>query len=87
LDVDIGVDNIGIVFEVIGVFEDIFIGVVIGDFDIRVIGVGGDWFDDFLNFVGHWRLAFQAGLFGGLFGGAFRADGGVFPEVEKSCPA
>jgi hypothetical protein len=87
LDIDIGVDDVGVIFEVVGVFEDIFLGVVIGDFDIDVIGVGGDGFDDFFGFVWQRCLAFQAGLFGGLLGGAFRAGGGVFPEVEKARPA
>jgi hypothetical protein len=87
LDVDIGVDDVGVVFEVVGVFEDIFVGVVIGDFHVHVVRVDGGGFDGFFDFVGEWGLAFQARLFGGLFGTAFRAGGGFFAEVEEACAA
>jgi hypothetical protein len=87
LHVDIGVDRIGVVFEVIGIFEDIFVGVVVGDFDVDLIGVDGSGFDNLFGFFGEWGLAFQARLFCRLFGGAFRADGGVAAEVKEACAA
>jgi 3-phosphoshikimate 1-carboxyvinyltransferase len=87
LDIDIGVDNVGVVFEVVGVLEDVFVGVVVGDFDVDIVRVDGGRFDGFFDFVGEWGLAFQAWLFSGLFGAAFWAGNGFFAEVEEACAA
>jgi hypothetical protein len=85
LDVDIGVYNVGIVFQVIGIVQDVLVGIVIGDF--HIIWVHGNRLDDFLYLFRQWRVAFQARLFGWLLSGAFRANGRLFAKVEKAAPA
>jgi hypothetical protein len=78
LDVDIGIDHIAVVIQVIGVFQNILVGLVVHHFDIDFIGIDNHRLDDFLGFFRLRRGALQAGLFGRLFGRAFRADRRVF---------
>jgi hypothetical protein len=66
LDINIRVDDVGIVFQVVGVFQDILIVVIIRHLD--VVGVGRYRLGDFFDFLGQRRRPLQPGLFGRLLG-------------------
>jgi 3-phosphoshikimate 1-carboxyvinyltransferase len=81
LDINIRVNDVGVVFQVVGVFQDILIIIVIRHLD--VIGVGRDRLGDFFDFLGQWRRALQPRLLGRLLGTAIRTNRRFFAKVEK----
>ena len=87
LHVDIGVDHVGIVFEVVRVFQDILVAIVIHHLDIHSSGSTATGLTTFFDLFRQRRGALQARLFGRLLGAAFRADRRVLAKVEKPRPA